>query len=134
VGPSLSRSGGRGAIIIHSLDHALAAAALGSPLVLRSAVGAGGFAGVGWFAALVEAVMARHPDLAVTFILDCADEVGTAMAALRRGLTHLRFSGPAAVAAKLAALGAILDEDDRPALDLLGRADPEGACRAWLGR
>jgi|SRR5580658_107576 hypothetical protein len=128
------------AIVVHSLDQALAAAAaaeaMGSPLVLRSAPGAGGSAGVGWFTALVEAVADRHPALPVTFVLDCADEAGTVLGALRRGLKRLRFGGPPEVAAKLAAIaaaeGAALDEDSRPALDLLGQLDPEAISRRWL--
>jgi hypothetical protein len=128
------------AIIIHSLDQALAAAvaatAVNSPLVLRSAPGAGGAAGVGWFAALAEALAERHPALPMTLVLDCADEAGTVLGAFRRGLKRVRFTGPPEVAAKLAAIaaaqGAALDEDCRPALDLLGQADPEALCRRWL--
>ena len=123
-------------IIIHSLDQALAAAtaaeALAGPLVLRSASGAAGYAGVGWFAALAAILAERHPTVPATLILDCADEAGTAMGALRRGIRHIRFTGTPEVAAKLAALGAILDTDTRPALDLLGNTDPEAACRRWL--
>jgi hypothetical protein len=128
------------AIIIHSLDQALAAAAaataLNLPLVLRSAPGAGSTVGVGWFAALGEALAERYPALSLTLILDCADEAGTAMGALRRGIRRIRFTGQPEVAAKLAAIaseqGAALDEDARPPLDLLGEADPEAACRRWL--
>ena len=128
------------AIIIHSLDQALAAAAAASalnlPLVLRSAPGAGATVGVGWFVALGEALAERYPALQLTLILDCADEAGTAMGALRRGVRRIRFTGSAEVAAKLAAIaaaqGAALDEDARPPLDLLGRTDPEAACRHWL--
>jgi hypothetical protein len=128
------------AIIIHSLEHALAAAAaaeaLASPLVLRSASGAGGTLGVGWFAGLSEILAERHPDLDLTIVLDVADEAGTALGALRRGLKCLRFTGRPEVAAKLAAIaatsGARLDEDTRTALDLLGRADPGGAAQDWL--
>jgi hypothetical protein len=123
-------------VIVHSLDQALAAAvaaeALAVPLTLRSAPGAAGYAGVGWFAAIASILAEKHPTLSATLILDCADEAGTAMGALRRGIAHLRFTGPPEVATKLTALGAILDTDTRPALDLLGHADPEAACRCWL--
>jgi hypothetical protein len=129
-----------GAVIVHCLDHALAAAAaaaaLGAPLTLRSAAGAGGAAGVGWFAALAEIVTERHPLLPVSFVLDCADESGTVLGAFRRGLKRVRFEGPPEVAAKLAVIaasyGAALDDDARPTLDLLGHADPQDACRRWL--
>ena len=123
-------------IIVHSLDQALTAAAAaeatGTTLTLRSAAGAAGYAGVGWFAALAAILAEKHPALQTTLILDCADEAGTAMGALRRGIRHIRFTGSPDVAAKLAAMGAILDTDTRPALDLLGSTDPEAACRRWL--
>ena len=126
----------RPAIIVHSLDQALAAAtaaeALAGPLILRSAPGAAGYAGVGWFTALTAILAERHPTMQATLILDCADEAGTAMGALRRGIRHIRFTGPAEVATKLASIGALLDTDTRPALDLLGDTDPEAACRRWL--
>jgi hypothetical protein len=123
-------------IIVHSLDQALAAARAAEvasfPLTLRSAPAAAGYAGVGWFAALAAILAERHPSLEATLILDCADEAGTAMGALRRGIVHIRFTGAPETAAKLASIGAILDTDTRPALDLLDAADPEDACRRWL--
>jgi hypothetical protein len=132
------------AIIVHSLDQALvaaeAAAALGRPLTLRSAVGAGGTVGVGWFASLDRLLAERYPALEITLVLDCADEAGTALGALRRGLKAIRVEAPDAVRAKLAALaetyGARLDDDSRPVLDLVGgiveRADLSARCRDWL--
>ena len=130
------------AIIVHSLEQALAAAdaaaALNAPLVLRSAAGAGATFGVGWFAALAQIVAERHPLLSAIFVLDCADEAGTAQGALRRGLKRIRFSGPPEVAAKLSAIasaqGAVLDDDPRPVLDLLGRTDCAAACTIWLAQ
>ena len=132
------------AIIVHSLAQALvaaeAAAALGKPLTLRSAAGAGGTVGVGWFASLGAVLSERHPDLELTLVLDCADEAGTALGALRRGLKAVRIAGPPEVRAKLAALaetyGARLDDDERPCLDLVGglveQADLAARCRDWL--
>ena len=124
------------AVIVHSLAHALAAAeaaqSLGVPVTLRSAPGAAGYAGVGWFAALVAAVSDRFPGTNVTFMLDCADEAGTVMGALRRGIRRVRFLGPPEVAAKLAAMGAELDPAETSALDLRGMNDPAAACRKFL--
>lgn len=122
-------------IVIHSLEHALAAAAaaeaLAVPLLLHSAAGAGSSAGVGWFAAVQAIVAERFPGLDFVIVVDCADEAGTALAALRRGLRHLRFTGPAEAASKLEELGAVL-VPEAPALDLLGAKDPAAACRNWL--
>ena len=132
------------AIIVHSLAQALAAAeaaaALGRPLTLRSAAGA--TLGVGWFASLGAMLAERHPALDLTLVLDCADEAGTALGALRRGLKAIRIEGSSEVRAKLAALaatyGARLDEDDRPCLDLVDglaeQADLAARCRDWLMR
>jgi hypothetical protein len=132
------------AIIVHSLSQALAAAeaavALGRPLTLRSAAGAGGTFGVGWFASLGALLAERHPALDLALVLDCAGEAGTALGALRRGLKAIRVEGSSDVRAKLAALaatyGARLDEDDRPCLDLadglVEQADLAARCRDWL--
>lgn len=123
-------------IIVHSLAHALmaveSAAASEVPVTLRSAAGAAGNAGVGWFAALAAAVRIEYPAATVTFVLDCADEPGTALAALRHGVTHIRFTGSEEAAAKLIAIGLMLDRDDRPPLDLLNARDAKAACRNWL--
>jgi len=132
------------AIIVHSLAQALvaaeAAAALGRQLTLRSAPGAGGTLGVGWFAGLGTLLADRHPALDLTLVLDCADEAGTAQGALRRGVKAIRVDASSEVRAKLAALaaayGARLDEDDRPCLDLIDelveQADLAARCRDWL--
>jgi len=134
------------AIIVHSLGQALvaaeAAAALDRPLALRSAAGAGGTLGVGWFAGLGTVLAERHPTLDLTLVLDCADEAGTALGALRRGVKAIRVEAAADVLAKLAAVaqsyGARLDQDDRPCLDLIdglvGQADLAALCRDWLTR
>src|SRR5580704_10311170 len=96
------------AIIVHSLTQALAAAeaaaALGKPLTLRSAAGAGGTVGVGWFASLGAILAERYPDLDLTLVLDCADEAGTALGALRRGVKAIRIAASPETRAKLAAL------------------------------
>ncbi len=126
-------------IVIHSLDHAkaalAAAAALNRPVTLASARGAGSQAGPAWFKAMIDQARASRPDVAVTAILDCGDEAGAVMAALRIGLRHLRFSGSEAVRAKLAAMGAIfMPEAAAARLDLLGVKEPDAACRAFLER
>ena len=128
----------RGEIIVHSLDHAraalAAAAALKVSVTLASAPGAATQAGPGWFKAVIAEAKAAHPDAAVTAILDCGDEPGAVMAALRLGLTELRFGGTAATRTKLEAMGAVF-HDAPPAtdaLDLLDARDPEAACHAFL--
>ena len=132
----MSTTGPDKEIIIHSLDHALAAcaaaAALKVPLTLASARGAALQAGPQWFKAVIEAAMAAHPDVTLTAILDCADEPGAVMAALRAGLSRLRFSGPEELRTKLAAMGAEFVAEAMTTLDLLDRRQPEAACRTFL--
>ncbi len=131
-------SGLRKEIIVHSLDHALAAFAAADaakvPLTLASARGAAAQAGPAWFKAVIEAAMADYPAVVATAILDCGDEPGAVMAALRLGLTQLRFAGSETVRAKLAAMGAVFAAE--PAafaqLDLCDAREPEAACRAFL--
>ena len=128
-------------IIVHSLEQARAAVAAAAELnvavTLVSAAGAGGYAGPLWFTALVDAARHDHPDIAVAAVLDCADEAGTALAALRAGIKQVRFTGPEPVRARLAEiaaqLGAIIESGaGEGALDLLDARDPAGAARAFL--
>ena len=128
-------------IIVHSLDHAVAAAAASAalqlPVTLQGAPGAGTYAGPAWFLAVIAEAQAAHPGARLDAVIDCADEAGSALAALRAGCKRVRFSGRADVAARLAEIAAAqgaLIEGGEPAeaLDLLGRRDPEAASREWL--
>ena len=128
-------------IIIHSLADALAALAAASELraavTLESAAGAGGFAGPAWFKSVVDQACAEFPDVPVTALLDCADEAGTVLAALRHGLGSVRFTGKATALRRLKDIarqsGAVIETGRRkPALDLLDRRDRDAALRAYL--
>jgi fructose/tagatose bisphosphate aldolase len=128
-------------IIVHSLAEARAAlgaaAALGVPVTLMSAAGAGAYAGPRWFKALIEAACAEHPGVAVDAVLDCAEEAGTVMSALRAGITRVRFTGSPAMRDRLAAIAAatgaaLEDESGGETLDLLEARDPAAAARAFL--
>lgn len=128
-------------VIVHDLDQArtavAAAAALGRPVVLRSAPGAAAFLGAGAFRAIVAAAQAAFPQARVTAVLDCGDAPGLALGALRGGIAAVRLRAapePLARIADIAAqLGARLDQDDREPLDLKDLNDAEAACRRWLG-
>jgi len=128
-------------IVIHSLADARAAlkaaSELGVPVTLASAEGAGGFAGAMWFRAVIELATAEYPAAAVTAVLDCADEAGTVLNALRHGLKRVRFTGSAATLKRLENIarqrGATIETGKRAAaLDLWHERDPEAACRAYL--
>ncbi|MGB8274771.1 MAG: class II fructose-bisphosphate aldolase [Alphaproteobacteria bacterium] len=128
------------AVLIHSLDHARAAisaaAALGQPVVLVSAPHAAAYAGAGWFFEVIAMARAEQAGVAVTAVLDCGDKPGLVLAALRRGIRAVRFTGRGSVRAKLESIaeqyGAVLYRDVGPALDLAREPDPERACRDWL--
>jgi fructose/tagatose bisphosphate aldolase len=128
------------AVIVHTLDQARAAAAvaaeLGVPVTLASAPGAAGYLGALWFREMLAMVRAEHPKAEIVEILDCGDQPGAVMAALRQGLKTLRFTGPKAKAEVLAELaqqyGARLVTGRLAARDLVDEADPAAACRAWL--
>jgi hypothetical protein len=125
-------------IIVHSLDHALAAFAAADaakiPLTLTSAHGAASQSGPAWFKALIEAAMAAYPAVVATAILDCGDEPGAVMAALRLGLSRLRFGGSEILRAKLAGMGAdfVAEPASSAQLDLLDAREPKLLCRAFL--
>jgi hypothetical protein len=128
-------------IIVHSLDHAVAAAAasaaLDIPVTLQGAPGAGTYAGPAWFLAVVAEAQAAYPGARIDAAIDCADEAGSALAALRAGCKRVRFSGRADVAARLAEIAAAQGatiEGGEPveSLDLLGQRDPKAAAREWL--
>lgn len=128
-------------IVIHNLAHAraaLAAAAdLGSPVTLVSAPGAAAYLGAAVFREMVAEAARETPGVAVTALLDCGDDAGLALNALRHGLKAIRLrAGPeamAAVADIARQLGATVESDaGAPVLDLLDRRDAPAACRAWL--
>jgi hypothetical protein len=125
------------AIAVHDLHQARAAlaAAEAMALCLRlwTVPGAAAYAGVGYLHALGE-------ELGVAVVIDCGDDAGAVMAALRIGAREVAFTGDDAVARKLLDMaeqqGARLwterpaglvvldpDEDPRPRL-----AGPAGAC------
>jgi hypothetical protein len=123
------------AVVVHGLADARCALAVGRPVTLLSAPGAAGYAGCGWWRALVEAARAAAPEVEAPDVLDCLDQAGRAIEALRHGLRRLVLlpGAPARddVAARAKALGALLLDARPPALDL---ARP-GAARhlaAWL--
>jgi len=130
-------------IIVHSLEQARAALAAGQQsgckVILESAPGAGGYAGPAWFKLLVEEARREFPAAECEAWLDCGDEAGTVLAALRLGLRRLRFAGGAAALARLAPvareLGAMLESrPSEAAFDLAHAKDPAAMCRRHLAK
>ncbi|MGD0104164.1 MAG: hypothetical protein ABSC06_09020 [Rhodopila sp.] len=115
------------AVIVHGLADAEAALAPGLPVTLLSAPGAACFAGCNWWREIVNAARAAFPDTEATDILDCADASGTAMGALRSGVSRLvllpEAPGWCGVAAIAARQGGFVLPQAPAALDL---AQPNG--------
>ena len=92
-------------IIIHSLAQAIAAlnvaARAGRAIVLASAPDAGGYVGPGWFGALIAAAREAVPGARFSALLDCGDNVGAALAAIRSEIEGVVFIGRADVAGRL---------------------------------
>ena len=83
------------------------------------------YAGAGWFGALVEAAREAVPGARCSALLDCGDEAGAALAAIRAGVEGVIFTGRADVARRLADIAGqhgVQLETARPAaaLDLGG--------------
>jgi hypothetical protein len=91
---------------VHDLEQAraalAAAAEVGCAIELRSARGAAAYAGVGYLKALGDLLGAE-------LVIDCGDDAGIAMAALRTGCRRLAFSGGAEVAGRLAEMAGQVD-------------------------
>ena len=125
--------------IIHTLDHATAALTaareLGVPVTLRSAAGAAAYLGAAVFRDIVAAAEATVPGVEVTAILDCGDDPGLALNALRQGVKGVRLEAPGDVRDRVADIaaqvGGVLAENG-PACDLLNADDVLAASRAWL--
>ena len=84
--------------MVHHLEQAqtalAAAAELGCAIELRSAPGAASYAGVGYLKALGDEV--GHE-----LLVDCGDDAGLVMAALRTGCRRIAFSGCAELARRV---------------------------------
>ena len=97
-------------IVIHSLAHAVAAlnaaAEARRPIALASAPDAGVYAGPAWFREIMEAARQAVPEARFTAILDCGDDAGAAMAAIRAGVEAIVFIGRTDVAVRLADIAA----------------------------
>ena len=104
--PRISAGSTDPVIIIHSLAQAIAAlnvaAGAGRAIVLASAPDGGGYVGPGWFGALIAAAREAVPGARFSALLDCGDNVGAALAAIRLEIEGVVFIGRADVAGRLA--------------------------------
>jgi len=78
----------------------------------------------------------ENPQARYTAVLDCGDEPGLALGAMRHGIKAVRISNGPEISDKLADIatqrGVTVYQGEDPEIDLGGMTDPAGACRAWL--
>jgi hypothetical protein len=71
-------------------------------VVLASAPGGGSYVGPGWFSAVIDAAREAVPDAQFLALLDCGDDTGAALAAIRSQIDGVVFTGRPDVARRLA--------------------------------
>lgn len=128
------------AIVIHTLDHAKAALEAASemdkPVVLLSAPGAVAYLGATVFRDMVAQAAQAHPTARYQAVLDCGDEPGLAMGAMRHGVSSVCVHVLPEVEAKLgenaAKRGCSVYHREGPELDLMDMSNPKAACVAWM--
>src|ERR1700730_13551643 len=93
-------------VIVHSLGNAVStltvAARVGCTVVLLSAPGAGSYGGPGGFGAVIAPARGGVPEPGFFALLDCGDDVGAALAAIRSEIEGVVFTGRADAATRLA--------------------------------
>jgi len=81
------------AFIIHNLEHALSVAQAAiqtkSSAVLFSPRGAANSLGPDVFISMINSVSEHYPGSDIIGVLDCADNAGNALGAIRRGASHI---------------------------------------------
>jgi hypothetical protein len=120
--------------MVHSLVQARQALAVGRPVILLSAPGAGVYAGAGWWLALVAA--AAGEGAAPPHVLDCGGAAGRALEALRAGQKDIVLQAPEAIFAEVSVIAASFGATvlgAAPASLNLGRPGAARCLAVWLG-
>lgn len=128
------------AIIIHSLEHAQAALqeaqAADVRVTLISPAGAAATLGATIFRDIVAQAAADFPNANFQAVLDCGDDPGLALGALRHDIKVVRISNGPELSEKLADIagqrGATVYSETSDELDLYDMKNPAAACRTWL--
>jgi|GEM_PF-259687 len=128
------------AIIVHNLEHARSALAVATELdtevTLLSAPGAAAFLGATVFRDIIREAARDYPAARFQAVLDCGDEPGLALGAMRHGIKAVRITNPEEIRVKLEDIasqrGVEVYRDTGESLDLEGMTNPENACRSWI--
>lgn len=128
-------------IVVHEISHALAALtaarAQNQPLLILSAPGAVRSAGAGWWRELVAQAGDSVPDQSAEWVLDCGDEPGMALAALREGVGTIALEVDEPTWSRVAQIAARCDASlvrvsRSGALDLADSNNPQRDCNLYL--
>ncbi len=127
-------------IIVHNLEQAKAALKVADELAvtvtLISAPGGAAYLGATVFRDMVDEASRCYPGASHQAVLDCGEDPGLVLGALRHGIKAVRVDVGAGLETRLTDIAdqqnAIILTDEAPALDLIDNSDPLAACRAWL--
>ncbi len=128
-------------IVVHEIAHAIAALtaarAQNQPLLIISAPGAVRSAGAGWWRELVAQARDSIPDQGAEWVLDCGDEPGMALAALREGVGTIALEADETTWSRVAQIAiqcdaSVLKVDRTGALDLADSNNPQRDCNLYL--
>lgn len=91
------------------------------------------------FLAMIDLMRGEFPGIDVIGVLDCGDNPGQALAAIRAGVSHIRLRAKPAMRKKIAAIaaqaGSTLVDNRRRAFDPNQSKDPDQASRdRFLGK
>jgi hypothetical protein len=129
------------AFIVHDLAQArivfAAASVARVPIRIESAPGAAGYAGAGWWAAMIAAARHEYPEVEAVCVLDCGEEPGRALGAIREGVEAIRCRARPRARARLKQLAEaagvlFVTSPVGPALDLATVPEPNAAVAARL--
>ena len=127
-------AGSRPAVIVHTAEHVHLVVDIASavaPIVLTPP-GAHAYAGVAYLWAMTEPARDRGLDV----LIDCSDDAGFAMSALRVGWRQLLMAGDAAELDKIddmvTQVGGTLRRSRPPAIDLSETDDPRAVLEALI--
>lgn len=106
-----------------------AAKACAKPAWIVSAENGGAYAGGGWLKALWDQLREDFPGTEIRATLDCGDESGRVLAALRAGVKDILFTGDAETLNKLRDIAAEYDATLRDTLPDTLETQPDGIDR-----
>jgi len=130
------------AFIVHDREHALAVAAAsaetGTPVRVFSPPHGAATLGADVFQAIVAEAHETFPEADISAVLDCGDEPGTALGAIRRGVEAVSLAVQPEARQRIVDIalqsGTEVVERHAEALDLAHAAEPTADIRRWISK